>query len=154
MAEEVIDVTPDPGPEAWEKLADESGIKHPLQERAEMDVVLAVKNLLALEDHLREFMPENEEEETWRINVLKDVEQIRTEVFLLIEEHDKRYHCMGKHIIAATGALEEVSKLYHKIPNWPQSEDYDFAADRCRMVQNAILEKLWGHEIENCKRCK
>ena len=65
-----------------------NSLRHPLQERAEMDVVLAVKNLLALEDHLREFMPESEEEERWRMNVLKDVEQLRTEVFLLIEEHD------------------------------------------------------------------
>lgn len=129
-------------------------LTHPLQQRAEMDVVLAVKNLLALEDHLREFIPESEDEEQWRTYVLKDVEDLRTTIFLLLDEKDKRYHCMAKHSIAATGALEEVSKLYHKLPNWPQSDDFDFYAERCREIQIAILEKLWGHEIENCKRCK
>lgn len=129
-------------------------LTHPLQERAEMDVVLAVKNLLALEDHLREFSPENYDEEKLREYMLKDVEDMRTGVLLLMDEKDKRFHCMAKHSIAATGALEEVSKLYHKIPNWPQSEDFDFYAEKCRLIQNSILEKLWGHEIVNCKRCK
>ena len=130
-------------------------LTHPLQNKAEMDVVLAVKNLLALEDHLREFWPENQDEEDWKSNILKQVELLRTETFLLMEEKDKRYHCMAKHAIAATGALEEVSKLYHgESSEWPQSEDFDFAAEKCRELQNSILGKLWGHEIENCKRCK
>ena len=155
MAEEVMDVTPDPGPEAWEKLAAESGIKHPLQEKAEMDIVLAVKHLLALEDHLREFYPENPEEEQWRNNVIRIAERLRTDIMSLVEEKDERYHCMGKHIIGATGALEEVSKLYHgQSIEWPQSADIDFYAEESRNLQNNILSKLWGHEIENCKRCK
>lgn len=130
-------------------------ITHPLQEKAEMDVVLALKNLLAFEDHLREFAPENEQEEVWRDRMLRDVESLRTEVMLLVEEKDKRYHCMAKHAIAATGALEEVSKLYHEeSKEWPQSEDFDFAAEKCRDLQNMVLENLWGHKLINCKRCK
>jgi hypothetical protein len=131
------------------------GFTHPLQEKAEMDVVLALKNLLAFEDHLREFAPENEQEEVWRDRMLRDVESLRTEVMLLVEEKDKRYHCMAKHAIAATGALEEVSKLYHEeSKEWPQSEDFDFAAEKCRDLQNMVLENLWGHKLVNCKRCK
>ena len=108
-------------------------LTHPLQNKAEMDVVLAVKNLLALEDHLREFWPDNQDEEDWKSNILKQVELLRTETFLLMEEKDKRFHCMAKHAIAATGALEEVSKLYHgESSEWPQSEDFDFAAEKCR----------------------
>lgn len=133
----------------------QDNLHHPLQEKAEMDVVLAVKHLLALEDHLREFMPEGEEEEKLRTYMLKSAENLRTDVMSLVDEKDKRFHCMAKHIIGATGALEEVSKLYHQENSaWPQSEDFDFYADECRALQNEILSKLWGHEIENCKRCK
>lgn len=131
-----------------------NSLRHPLQEQAEMDVIFAYKNLLALEDHLREFQPEDDEEETWRDHMLKSVEQIRSGVFSLIEEKDTRRHCMAKHSSAALMGLEEVSKLYHQQPGWPQSEDIDIYADNMRNIQINILEKLWGHEIENCKRCK
>lgn len=131
-----------------------NSLRHPLQEQAEMDVIFAYKNLLALEDHLREFQPEDDEEETWRAHMLKSVEQIRSGVFSLIEEKDTRRHCMAKHSSAALMGLEEVSKLYHQQPGWPQSEDIDIYADNMRNIQINILEKLWGHEIENCKRCK
>ena len=134
--------------------AEFNSLRHPLQEQAEMDVIFAYKNLLALEDHLREFQPENDEEETWRDHMLKSVEQIRSGVFSLIEEKDTRRHCMAKHSSAALIGLEEVSKLYHQQPGWPQSEDIDIYADNMRNIQINILEKLWGHEIENCKRCK
>lgn len=133
---------------------EQQSIKHPLQEMAEIDVILTYKNLLALEDHLREFQPENEEEESWRNNTLRGVELLRSDIFSLIEEKDKRYHCMAKHASAALIGLEEVSKLYHQRPGWPQSEDFDLYADDMRILQIGILEKLWGHKIENCKRCK
>lgn len=129
-------------------------LRHPLQEQAEMDVVFAYKNLLALEDHLREFQPENDEEENWREHTLKSVERIRSGIFTLLDEKDKRYHCPAKHSSAALIGLEEVSKLYHQQQGWPQSEDFDIYADNMRNIQIDILEKLWGHEIENCKRCK
>ena len=134
--------------------AEFNSLRHPLQEQAEMDVIFAYKNLLALEDHLREFQPENDEEETWREHMLKSVERMRSGMFTLIEEKDKRYHCMAKHASAALMGLEEVSKLYHQQPGWPQSEDFDIYADNMRNIQINILEKLWSHEIENCKRCK
>lgn len=148
MAEEITvldDKTPQTGSQS---------LTHPLQQQAEMDVVFAYKNLLALEDHLREFQPENDEEETWREHMLKSVERIRSGIFTLLEEKDKRYHCPAKHSSAALMGLEEVSKLYHQQPGWPQSEDIDIYADNMRNIQIDILEKLWGHEIENCKRCK
>ena len=54
-----------------------SSLQHPLQEQAEMDVIFAYKNLLALEDHLREFQPENDEEERQRIvQVLRETNGI------------------------------------------------------------------------------
>ena len=149
MADEILVEAPEAPQSGSESLT------HPLQEKAEMDVVLAVKNLLAFEDHLREFAPENENEETWRDRMLRDVESLRTDVMLLVDEKDKRYHCMAKHAMAATEALEEVSKLYHEREReWPQSEDFDFAAERCRDLQNMVLENLWGHKLVNCRRCK
>ena len=69
--------------------AEFSSLRHPLQEQAEMDVIFAYKNLLALEDHLREFQPENDEEETWREHMLKSVERMRSSIFTLLEEKDK-----------------------------------------------------------------
>ena len=134
--------------------AEFNSLRHPLQEQVEMDVIFAYKNLLALEDHLREFQPENDEEETWRDHMLKSIERMRSSIFTLLEEKDKRYHCMAKHASAALMGLEEVSKLYHQQPGWPQSEDFDIYADNMRNIHINILEKLWGHEIENCKRCK
>ena len=69
--------------------AEFSSLQHPLQEQAEMDVIFAYKNLLALEDHLREFQPENDEEETWREHMLKSIERMRSSIFTLLEEKDK-----------------------------------------------------------------
>ena len=65
--------------------AEFSSLQHPLQEQAEMDVIFAYKNLLALEDHLREFQPENDEEETWREHMLKSIEIMRSSIFTLLE---------------------------------------------------------------------
>lgn len=127
---------------------------HPLQEKAEMDIVLAIKHLLALEDHIREFEPESEEEETWRTGALRGAELLRSNMFDMFEEKDKRFHCMVKHALGATIAAEEVDKLYAQHPNWPQSEDISVFADQCRIMSTHMLEKLLGHEIENCKRCK
>lgn len=130
------------------------GLRHPKQEKAEMDIVLAIKHLLALEDHLREFSPVNEEEESWRINTLRGVEIIRSGLFDMFEEKDKRFHCMSKHILGAVMALDEVDKVYSEDSKYPQAEDITMYADNARLVSIDILEHLLGHEIENCKRCK
>ena len=129
-----------------------------LQDKAEMDLVLAIKHLLALEDHLREFSAEDDGEELWKSRTTMSIERIRTLVMDILPEEDKRYHCMAKHIIGATGALEEVSKLYHDANKlgdmWDMSLTVDTVAKKARDFQDDILGKLFGHEIENCKRCK
>ena len=129
-------------------------LTHPLQEKAEMDIVLAIKHLLALEDHIREFQPEDEDEEKWRIGALRGAELLRSNMFDMFEEKDKRFHCMAKHALGASMAMDEVDKLYAQKPNWPQNDDINLFSDECRIMSVHILEKLLGHEIENCKRCK
>ena len=129
-------------------------LRHPLQEKAEMDIVLAIKHLLALEDHMREFQPESDEEEAWRSGALRGVELLRSSMFDMFEEKDKRFHCMAKHIMGASMAIDEVDKLYGEKKEWSQSEDINLFSEEARVVMVDILEKLLGHEIENCKRCK
>ena len=128
-------------------------LTHPLQEKAEMDIVLAIKHLLALEDHMREFQPENDEE-TWRSGAIRGVELLRSGLFDMFDEKDKRFHCMAKHIMGASMAIDEVDKTYGERKEWPQSEDINLYSEEARIVMVDILEKLLGHEIENCKRCK
>ena len=137
-----------------EKPEVEMDFSHPNQPKAEMDIVLAIKHLLAMEDHLHEFMPEDDDEETWRNNTLRSVERLRSDMFDMFEEKDKRFHCMAKHIIGATIAMEEVSKTYCEDMNWPQSGDMLVISDQTEMLLVDVLSKLLGHEIENRKRCK
>ena len=142
------------GPQKGSERPTAASLQHPLQEKAEMDIVLAIKHLLALEDHMREFQPKDDEEETWRSGALRGVELLRSGLFDMFEEKDKRFHCMAKHIMGASMALDEVDKLYGERKEWPQSEDVNLYADEARIVMIDILERLLGHEIENCKRCK
>lgn len=136
------------------EVKEETSIKHPQQEKAEMDIVLAIKHLLALEDHLYEYQPEDENEYVWRDNMLHGVQGLRDDLFDMFEEKDKRYHCMAKHLMGAAMATEEITKTYSQNPHQPQYEDMTLISDMVHTQLISVLEKLLGHDIENCRRCK
>lgn len=118
-------------------------------QKIELDAVLAYKNLLALEDHLMEFHG-TAEEEADVAEILMFVRDLRDRV--MPEESDKRFHCATKHALAALVALEEIEKAIDVIEG-----DRTIAHDNLRAMREIAswsLEKLWGHELENCKRCK
>lgn len=122
--------------------------------RAEMDLVLAYKNLLAAEDHLREIMQGGIQSKDFEFfdDLLKRLEDLRSSI--MPQEVDPRFHCITKHLCSASIALDEVAKNYHGKGDSVSEAKYALYSERGRRLLNDVLGQLWGHDIENCGRCK
>ena len=115
---------------------------------ADMDKILAIKELYCAVDHIEEniLAEENKEKEKELKKLAINLTELRRMITRTMKGN-KNYACLFKHLAGAARASEEV---------WLATHD-DFDEDLFKAVNHAFLltaSKFLGRNITRCERCE